>query len=234
MRLWLASGNIHKQQELQAIFSKYTIKLPVEAGINEFDVEETGNSFAENALIKAKALYRILNATGVNKKEDPVLADDSGLCVDMLGGRPGIYSARYYGINSWDCDGTFRANPAPEKLGDKERNNLLLEELAVISENAESSKKTPSDKGRHRSCRFVCAMVLLYNPDRFYIIQETMEGEIVPSMADIRGESGFGYDPIVYLPELNRTVAELTEEEKNEHSHRGKASKLIAKFLAGD
>ena len=234
MRLWLASGNKHKQQELQAVFTKYTIKLPIEAGIYDFDVEETGNSFIENAFIKAKALWVMLNAADANNNEDPVLADDSGLCVDILGGRPGIYSARYYGINSWDSDGNFKAKYAPEKLGDKERNNLLLEELTAISESAEFLKKTPSDKGRLRSCRFICAMVLFINPDRFYIVQETMEGEIVPSIADIRGQGGFGYDPIVYLPELSVTVAELTEEEKNKHSHRGKAAKLIAKFLAGD
>jgi len=218
MRVWLASGNKHKQQELQAIFSKHTIKLPIEAGITDFDVAETGNTFVENAFIKAKALWNMLNTTARTDKEYPVLADDSGLCVDALGGRPGIYSARYYGINSWDSDSNFKAKSAPEKLGDKERNNLLLEELSsVLSNNAR--------------CRFVCAMVLFFNPDRFYIVQETMEGEIVPSKAEIRGQGGFGYDPIVYLPDLHATVAELSEEQKNFLSHRGKAAKAIAKLL---
>ena len=233
MTVWLASGNKHKQQELQAIFTNHTIKLPVDAGINDFDVEETGSNFMENALIKAKALYKILNAASVNEEESPVLADDSGLCVDILGGRPGIYSARYYGINSWDSKGNFKvkSNPGnlPEKLSDTERNILLLEELAAIFENAEFSKETPSDKGR--KCRFVCAMALLYNPDRFYIVQETMEGEIIPSKTEIRGQKGFGYDPIVYLPDPGCTVAELSEDQKNQISHRGKAGKAIAKLL---
>ena len=82
-----------------------------------------------------------------------------------------------------------------------------------------------------RKCRFVCAMVLFFSPEHFYIAQETMEGEIVSSAAEIRGNGGFGYDPIVYLPELNRTVAELSEEEKNLYSHRAKAGKAIAKLL---
>ena len=96
MTIWLASGNKHKQQELAAILKGYTIKLPSEAGITNFDPEETGAAFAENALVKARALFTVLH-TSRQHEPGPVLADDSGLCIDALGGRPGIYSARYYG-----------------------------------------------------------------------------------------------------------------------------------------
>jgi len=226
MTIWLASGNKHKQQELADILAEHAVRLPAEAGITGFDPDETGNTFAENTLIKARALHALLaSKTGgpENPEAGPVLADDSGLCVDALGGRPGIYSARYYGKNSWANDGSFLAKTgAGEKCTDMERNMLLLEELDCILK---------STGGRR--CRFVCAMVLLFSPDRFYVVQETLEGEIIPSAADIRGEGGFGYDPIVYLPELGRTVAELSEEEKNRLSHRGKAGRAIAKLLGG-
>ena len=238
MTIWLASGNKHKQQELAAILAGCTIRLPAEVGITGFDPEETGTSFAENALIKARALHSLLRSGAEqNALENisPVLADDSGLCVDALGGRPGIYSARYYGRDSWNSDGSFRLESGAEKLKDEERNKLLLEELDITSKDpAQRHKNTKVlANGGLRSCRFVCAMVLLFSPDRFYLVQETLEGEIVSSVAEIRGQGGFGYDPIVYLPELGRTVAELSEEEKNRTSHRGKAGKAIAKFLAG-
>ena len=241
MTIWLASGNRHKQQELAAILAGSALRVPAEAGITDFDPAETGTSFAENALIKARALYRILRASRpVNG--GAVLADDSGLCVDALGGRPGIYSARYYGKESWAGDGSFCVKPgASGKLTDEERNILLLEELNNVLAGREFAKKTPGQSGEElpdcgtaglRGCRFVCAMALLFSPDRFYLVQETLEGEIISSAADIRGTGGFGYDPIVYLPELGRTVAELSEEEKNNLSHRGKAGRAIATLCA--
>jgi len=82
-----------------------------------------------------------------------------------------------------------------------------------------------------RKARFVCAMVLMYNPNRFFIAQETLEGELVKSLEHARGSGGFGYDPILLIPELRRTVAELSEEEKNTISHRGKAGKIIAERI---
>ena len=218
MTIWLASGNKHKQQELSAVLSGHTVKLPAEAGITGFDPEENGKSFTENALIKAGTLYRLL-CTAKPEELSAVLSDDSGLCVDALGGRPGIYSARYYGKDSWAGDENFR-EAASAKLSDKERNLLLLEEL-----------ETQPAADVSRKCRFVCAMVLFFSPLRFYLVQETLEGEIVPSAKEIRGHGGFGYDPIVYIPELGRTVAELSEEEKNRLSHRGKAGRAIAKLL---
>jgi XTP/dITP diphosphohydrolase len=143
MTIWFATGNIHKKTELGAILSHHTLKIPGDAGIHDFEPEETGNTFLENALIKARALYRLVKA--------PVIADDSGLCVDALGGRPGIYSARY-------------GSEGGTKLTTSERNGLLLKELGDQPQ---------------RSAHFVCVMALLLGEDRLYIVQETLEGIIL-------------------------------------------------------
>jgi XTP/dITP diphosphohydrolase len=203
MFVWFASGNAHKKQELAAILATEApgidVKIPPDAGI-PFDPDETGSTFMENALVKARELYRLAAEKGIAA---PVIADDSGLCVNALGGRPGIYSARYGADQG-------------KKLGAAERNALLLEELG---------------DNPNRAAYFACAMILLYSPDRFFLVQETLEGEVVRSMDDARGPRGFGYDPILYIPSLGRTVAELPEEEKNRISHRGKAGKLIAELI---
>lgn len=191
MTFWLATNNEHKKRELEAIFSGHTLLTPASAGLS-FDPEETGSTFIENTLIKARALYDMVH--------EPVIADDSGLCVDALGGRPGIYSARY-------------GSTEGKKLESWERNRLLLKELAATVD---------------RRARFVCAMVVLFNHDRFFVVQETLEGEIIH---ESRGIGGFGYDPILYLPERGCTVAELPEEEKNRISHRGKAGRALARLL---
>lgn len=211
MILWFATGNIHKKRELAAILEAVSpgteLLIPGEAGL-DFAPEETGATFLENALIKAGALYRLAAAAG---KAGPVIADDSGLCVDALEGRPGIYSSRYGSTGGYGSGGG-------DKLGDGERNALLLRELG----------DNPS-----RSARFVCAMVLLLSEDRFFTVQETLEGELVSSPDAAGGGGGFGYDPILFIPELGRTVAELSEGEKNRISHRGKAGRAIARILAG-
>jgi XTP/dITP diphosphohydrolase len=208
MNIWFASGNAHKKAELAAIL-KTEVKIPADVGL-DFDPEETGKSFYENALLKARELFRLLSAFRhpLFHSSDVIIADDSGLCVDALGGRPGIYSARYAGPAGTAADG--------KKLTSSRRNALLLEELGENSE---------------RSARFVCAMVLLLGEDRFYLVQETIEGEIVKGPECARGEGGFGYDPILFIPGLGRTMAELSEDEKNRISHRGKAGKLIADIL---
>jgi XTP/dITP diphosphohydrolase len=205
MTIWFASGNVHKKQELAAILTGHRIRIPAGEGgpaLAGFDPDERGGTFLENALIKARELYRLLEAAGMAA---PVIADDSGLCVDALGGRPGVYSSRYGGGGG-------------EKLSDGERNGLLLAELGDV---------------QNRRARFVCAMVLLYTPDRFFTAQETLEGEIVRGPAGARGSGGFGYDPILYLPDRGRTVAELSAEEKQALSHRGKAGRAIAQVLLG-
>lgn len=191
MHIYLASGNRHKQEEFSAILKDHRISLPADAGIS-FNPEETGKSFLDNALLKAQFLYDSVKC--------PVIADDSGLCIDALGGKPGIYSARY-GMK----DGI--------QLEAAERNRLVLQQMERVS---------------NRSCRFVCCIVVMFDANRFFTVQETCEGVIA---TEPHGAHGFGYDPIVYLPQMGKTVAELTAEEKNLLSHRGKAGRLAAQCL---
>jgi XTP/dITP diphosphohydrolase len=216
--IYFATGNAHKREELQQILNakfgaanlgaakfgaaSITVKMPCEAGI-EFDPEETGATFLENAPIKARELYKIV--------KEPVIADDSGLCVDALDGRPGVLSARYGAKLGGAKDG--------EKLDAAQRNALLLGEIGNAAQ---------------RKARFVCSMVLLLDENRFFCAQETLEGEIIsPSKNGAlgRGSGGFGYDPLLFIPEKGCTVAELSAQEKNTISHRGKATLAIAKFL---
>lgn len=210
MILYAATGNTHKQKELAAILKPHQIRIPKDDDI-AFDPVEDGNDFVSNSLIKAKALYEIVHK--------PVIADDSGLCVDILGGSPGIFSARYAGKN---------ASPKDDgsKLPTEQRNALLLEEAWEAAQ-ASGSK----DIASLLSCHYVCCMVLYLGPDHFYTIQETMEGRLLAPDEKIRGNGGFGYDPVVLLPEYGKTVAELTEEEKNRISHRGKAAAKLSLFF---
>ena len=191
MEILLASSNRHKRREFAALLSGYSIAIPQDKGI-PFEPEETGASFFENALIKAEALYK---ATGL-----PVLADDSGLCVDALDGAPGVHSARF---------GSESGAPLP----DSKRNALLLAKM----------------KGEaNRTCRFVCCLLLYAGKGRVFSAQETLEGVLLEAP---RGEGGFGYDPVVFLPDLGKSVAELSEEEKNMISHRGKAARALKAIL---
>ena len=133
----------------------------------------------------------------------PSLADDSGFVVRALGGEPGVRSARY---GSPDGGAT--------KLDAQARNEYLLGKM-----------KDEAD----RACAFVCCLVLILSEDRFFVVQETCPGQLLCAP---RGSGGFGYDPIVYLPELGKTVAELSTEEKNRVSHRGRACARMAAILA--
>ena len=210
MKIWFASGNVHKKNELLDILNpvsgiiKTELILPKDHGII-FSPIENGKTFLENALIKASALHAVLKERDLSngRAENPVIiADDSGICVDAIEGRPGIYSARYGG----------------DALNDSGRNELLLNEM----ENKDI-----------RSARFVCAMVLYFGNDHFYSAVESMEGEIVSSITEARGEFGFGYDPILFIPSSNCTVAELSAFEKNKLSHRAKAGRAILGFING-
>ena len=202
-RLYLASGNRHKREEMQQILTNFEIRIPADDGV-DFNPTEDGTTFYENSLIKARALWHLVHA--------PVIADDSGICVDALDGAPGIYTSRYAGPDFMHgkSDGT--------KIPQSEQNRLLIEQL-----NATGSQ--------NRACHYTCAMVLLLNPDRFFVAQETFEGELIRSIEEQAGTGGFGYDPIVYLPEYKKTVAEISAEEKNAISHRGKAVRAIAQIL---
>jgi XTP/dITP diphosphohydrolase len=221
MTIWFASGNVHKKKELAEILSGFgshdsvpgvcnithntcfNLKIPADADLS-FNPDETGNSFRENALIKAHELHKLLCEKKLFHVGDAVIADDSGICVDALDGRPGIYSARYAGTPGRETN---------VSLNDTDRNTLLLAELDGLS---------------RRNARFVCAITLLFNTDNYYIAQETLEGYITESPG---GSGGFGYDPVLFIPELGRTVAELSAEEKNRISHRGKAVRVIAGII---
>jgi XTP/dITP diphosphohydrolase len=192
MKIYFASGNAHKKEDMARIFSQHEILIPADEGI-AFDPDETESTFFGNALIKARALYAIVGK--------PVIADDSGICVDGLDGKPGVLSARFGSSEN----GTL--------LKAEERNELLVGLM----------------KGKkNRSCRFVCNMVLYYGSERFVSVQETLEGELIEKS---RGTGGFGYDPVVWLPAYGKTVAELSGEEKDSLSHRGKAGRKIASFI---
>ena len=213
MNIWFASGNEDKKRELTAIL-RMKVLTPADAGL-KFDPEETGNSFHENALLKAGELFKLLSSgrTSVYKSGDLIIADDSGLCVDALGGRPGIYSAMYAGP---DDPAGAKAAANGKKLTSQQRNTLLLGELGA---------------NENRNAHFVCAMVLMLGENRFCLAQETLEGEIVKGPEYASGTGGFGYDPILFIPQFGRTVAELSDNEKNLVSHRGKAGKIIADIL---
>jgi len=135
-----------------------------------------------------------------NRINRPVIADDSGLSVHALNGEPGIYSARY-------------GSTGGKELEARARNLYLLDKL-----------EGKEDLG----AEFICCMTLIMDTNRFFIVQESLKGEITRTFAGI---NGFGYDPVFYLPEYGKTVAELAEEEKNKISHRGKAGYRIARLL---
>ena len=191
MKIYLASGNVNKKKEVQELLPSHKIVLPKDEGI-EFDPEETGSTFFENAMIKAKALYDIVKA--------PVLADDSGLCVDFLKGAPGVHSARYGSVEG-------------EHVSAEAGINKVLSELKGVKD---------------RSARFACCMVFLLDENRFYSVQETCEGHITGAPS---GSGGFGYDPIFFVEKFGKTFAELTSEQKNSISHRGRALKAIIKLI---
>ena len=210
MEIFLATGNLHKKHEMEMLCAPHTITIPKDIGL-EFDPEETGKTFFENSLIKAESLWKIV--------QKPVIADDSGICVDALDGKPGIYSARY-------CGRKFANSNESEdghNLSQTEQNTLLLEDVNLTLQEKGLDPNNPELGGG----RYVCSIIMYLAKDKFLCAQETFEGILLKNIEDSKGTKGFGYDPIVFLPEYNKTVAELTEEEKNQISHRGKAVKEV-------
>lgn len=206
MKIYLATGNLNKKREVQELFPEHTVVIPKDEGI-AFDPEETGTTFYENSLIKAKALWDMVHC--------PVLADDSGICVDALDGAPGIYSSRYAGPDF------MKGKPDGTKISQDEQNNFIVQQ---------TSDAIKAGYAGGRKAHYTCAMVLYMGSDRLFVCQETMEGEIIDDISNARGTGGFGYDPLFYLPEFGKTAAELTADEKNAISHRGKASRLLKKL----
>lgn len=193
-KLIFATGNENKMKEIRMILADcgYEILSMKQAGI-DVDVVEDGTTFEENAIIKATEICKLVEGDVV------VLADDSGLEVDYLNKEPGIYSARYEGVDT------------PYSI----KNQKIIDRLAGV----------PDEK---RTARFVCAIAAAFSDGRVETRRGTIEGIIGYEPA---GENGFGYDPIFYLPEYGKTTAELSPEEKNKISHRGRALEMIKEVL---
>jgi XTP/dITP diphosphohydrolase len=199
-RLLVATRSAGKLRELTALFAAHGIEAIdlVAAGISEAPREddlETADTFEENALAKARYFHALSG--------QPTVADDSGLVVDALGGRPGVLSKRWSG----------RADLAGQALDD-ENNRLLLETLAVAS-------------GGDRSARYVCAAAYV-DDEREYVCRGEVQGRIVDVA---RGAGGFGYDPYFLSDELGRTFGEASRVEKERVSHRGRAFRALIETL---
>ncbi len=193
-----ATGNAGKMKEIRSIMADLvlngepvSVRSMKEAGI-DVPILEDGKSFAENAMIKARAVASFA-------KGAIVLADDSGLEIDHLGGEPGIYSARYLG----------------EDTSYHIKNQNLIDRLVGV-------------RDPERSARFVCAIACVLPDGTSFTKEAAIEGFIG---YEEKGENGFGYDPIFMVPQYGRSTAELSEEEKNQISHRGKALRAVKEEL---
>ncbi|MHB8684677.1 MAG: RdgB/HAM1 family non-canonical purine NTP pyrophosphatase [Dehalococcoidia bacterium] len=196
-RLVIGTNNPGKLREFRELLEGCGFELvtPRDLGV-PFDPEETGSTFEENATLKAVAAMR---ATGC-----VALADDSGLEVDALGGRPGIFSARYAGAGRTDA-----------ALSDEDRVRLVLDEMRGVAED-------------RRGARFRCVIAIATPDGEVRTVDGVFEGRIGDAP---RGEHGFGYDPIFVVPELGMTSAELPPAEKNAMSHRGQAARKARELL---
>lgn len=185
MNIIFATGNQGKMKEIRLIMEDLQLEVlsMKEAGI-ELDIEENGQSFEENAMIKAAAIANKVEAS-------IVLADDSGLEIDYLNKEPGIHSSRY--------------------LGQDTSYEIKNQHILNLLDGVEQEKRT---------ARFVCTIAAIFPDGTRKVIRETIEGYIG---YESKGSNGFGYDPIFYVPEFECTTAELTLEQKNQISHRGKA-----------
>lgn len=187
-QIMLATANAHKAEEFAAMLKPlgYTVKTLLDLK-EAIEIEETGTSFEENALIKARVIHERL---GIE-----VIADDSGLAVNALDGAPGIYSARFMGRDtSYDV-----------------KNQYIIDQCKDVND---------------RGCQFVCAIAYVTADGREYVFTGVVEGLVADH---IEGEGGFGYDPMFYYPPYKTTLANVSEEQKNKVSHRGRAlAKLIA------
>ncbi|MCC2683492.1 MAG: purine phosphatase [Paenibacillaceae bacterium] len=199
----IATANRGKAQEFAQMFAAFGVVVKT---LNDFadppHIVEDGATFAENALIKART---VALAYGV-----PALADDSGLCVDLLGGEPGVYSARYAGPGASDA-----------------ANNAKL--LAALTQLADAGGAPAAPPGNHprllSQAHFACALALFEPASELTLAAfGRCDGWIA---AAPRGSFGFGYDPLFYLPELGCTMAELPSERKNEISHRSHAIRAL-------
>ncbi len=192
MKIILASNNKNKIREVKAILEDLDVDIisMKESGV-DMDIEETGSTFEENALIKAREVMKLTKCI--------TMADDSGLEIDYLNKEPGIYSARFMGHDT------------PYDV----KNKALIDRLQGV-------------EGQDRSARFVAAIAVVFPDGKEIVTRGTMEGTIAYEPC---GTNGFGYDPILFLPEYNKCSAELSSEEKNRISHRGKALRMMKEKL---
>lgn len=191
MKIVIASGNKDKIAEIKSIFKESDFKFLTLDDFSDYpEVVEDGNNLFENALKKAKEISEF---TGL-----PAISDDTGLEVDALDGRPGVYSARYAGENATYSDNVDK----------------LLREMSGIP-------------AQQRTARFRTVCVF-YNSENTVHAEGKVKGQII---TERRGDKGFGYDPVFYIEEQDKTFAEMDKDEKNEISHRGKALKNLYELL---
>lgn len=190
-KLVIASNNAGKLREFQLMLAPLGIEVITQSQLGISEAEEPHCTFIENALVKARHVSRL---SGL-----PALADDSGICVDALGGAPGVLSARYAG----------------EPKSDRRNNDKLLQVLQGVTD---------------RRAHYYCVLVLVRHADdpQPLIAEGEWHGEIA---LEERGDGGFGYDPMFWLPEFGKMSAELTHEEKSKVSHRAKALKILLQRL---
>jgi XTP/dITP diphosphohydrolase len=191
-KLVVASNNPGKLREFQFLLQPLGIEVLTQAQLGIAEAEEPHVTFVENALAKARHVSRL---SGL-----PALADDSGICVEALGGAPGVLSARYAG---------------DDPKSDQRNNEKLLREMQGVTD---------------RRAHYYCVLVLLHHADdpQPLIAEGEWHGEIAH---EERGEGGFGYDPLFWLPSLNKMSAELERDQKHAISHRGKALRVLLQRL---
>ncbi len=192
MEMVLASKNQHKAEEISSILGgSIEIITQDAAGAGDIDVVEDGMTFEENAAKKAETIMKATNL--------PTIADDSGLCVDALDGRPGVYTARFAGENATDDENISK----------------LLDELSVVPES-------------ERAASFVCVIAVAAPGEETKLFRGECHGMIA---FEKRGENGFGYDPVFFIPEYNKSMAEISPSVKNSISHRSNALKKLKDSL---
>ena len=198
MRLVLASNNAKKLAELQALFAPLKLQLVTQGSLGIPEAEEPHVTFVENALAKARQAALMANG--------PALADDSGLCVDALGGAPGVISAHFAGHVPADTN-----RETQRGAQDEANNRLLIKRMDGLSD---------------RRARFVSTLIAVrsaHDPEPLIAIGR-WEGEILRAPV---GKGGFGYDPLMFIPALGKAAAELEPAVKNAHSHRALASRQM-------
>ncbi len=202
MRIVLASNNAKKLSELKVLLAPLGLELVAQGALGIPEAEEPHHSFIENALAKARQAARAAGGAAI--------ADDSGLCVDALGGAPGVVSAHYASVALPAAD-----REAQRRVQDAANNRLLLERLQGQTD---------------RRARFVSTLVALRSADdpEPLVAVGRWHGEILDAP---RGDRGFGYDPLMYIPALGRSVAELDAPTKNAHSHRARSSAQMLSLM---